>query len=120
MNNERIKVISELVELGKPLNEVADRVGEFPWDYTGEPVTLTSRHIASIVNRFLSGELSSSDIERWANLIEGRDDVDFEKEHQGWIGMVVHELANPILTEPLTVSRARELLDNRQTLKIVK
>jgi hypothetical protein len=49
-------------------------------------------------------------VERWANLIEGREDISFEGKHEKWIAETVYELANPALTAQLDITRARELI----------
>jgi hypothetical protein len=46
-----------------------------PWDSDEELVTLTPEHLARMLERFLSGDLTSSDLDRRANAIEGRDDI---------------------------------------------
>jgi len=45
----------------------------------------------------------------WANAIEGRDDIEFNPDTTA--GRLLHELANPVFTEPLTPARAAELLE---------
>jgi hypothetical protein len=61
------------------------------------------------MDRYLSGSIDGSDVEQWAEAIEGRDDVGYETTVADWLRQVVFELANPKLTAPLEPSRAAEL-----------
>jgi hypothetical protein len=45
----------------------------------------------------------------WASAIELRDDIDYDPDSAA--GRLLHELANPLLTLPLTSVRAAELLE---------
>ena len=75
----------------------------------GDSAKLTRCHLASALQHYLDHSLSASDIEAWANLIEAREDVFFEVGHDSQIEEVLHELANPLLTQSLDLSRAAEL-----------
>ena len=110
MNQNRLEIVKSLIELSRPLDAVAVTICEFSWDYEGEPVELRREHLVSVLSRYLSGKLSASDVEKWANLLEGRDDICFEKGSEEWINEVVYELANPSLTMPLDIDRARILI----------
>lgn len=110
MKNDRIAIIGELLNLSRPVDELQRAVGDLDWDYEGAPVVLNREHILHALRRHLRGEIEAPEIERWANLMEGRDDIIFESGHEKWIADSVFELANPILTNPLTLSRADELI----------
>ncbi|WP_290803968.1 hypothetical protein, partial [Aquidulcibacter sp.] len=73
-------------------------------------VRLTPDHFSNVLARYLRGEMSEVDVETWANLIEGRDDVEFDHSFEALVRDVLHELANPILTHPLDPARARHLI----------
>ena len=68
------------------------------------------------VNRFLAGRTSAIEVENWANAIEGRDDIGFEPANEQLLRELVHELANPLLTQPLTRERAIELLKKMESV----
>src|SRR5262249_40570193 len=86
-------------------------VGQFTWDYNGDPVELSAAHVAEVLNRYINGQLSALDVENWANLIEGREDIEFAAPDQDRLKSVMHELANPLLTEPLYIDGAKKLLE---------
>jgi hypothetical protein len=67
-------------------------------DWDADPVvTLTRRHIISVIERFMTGKMDATAVEGWANLVEARDDIEFESPDQEIIAAVIFELANPVL-----------------------
>jgi hypothetical protein len=110
MDKDRLKAVQSLIELSHSLDSVAEQIRGFKWDYEGKPVELTSCHLMKILNAFLDKKMSAADVEQWANLVEGREDISFESSSEEWIGQVIHELANPYLTQPLNENRVRELI----------
>jgi hypothetical protein len=105
----RLSVIRDLLEISRPLAEISAQLSTLDWDYEGDGEKLTRYHLASALQRYLDNSLSASDIEAWANLIEFREDVSFEEDHYQQIEKVLHELANPLLTQPLDLDRAAVL-----------
>ena len=74
-----------------------------------ELVVLTRNHVISILKRYLSSELSSEDIESWANIIESREDIGYEENFEELLNDKVFELANPLLTESLSENLAEKI-----------
>lgn len=110
MNNDRSTIIELLLSFSRPLDELQRQLSGFDWDFEGVPIVLHPDHIAHVLRRYLSGELTAAMVERWANLIEGREDLSFDSKHEKWIRDTVYELANPVLTAQLEIPRARELI----------
>jgi hypothetical protein len=110
MNNDRSAVIENLLNFSRPLDELRRQLSGFEWDFDGVPIVLYPDHIVQVLRRYLSGELNASMVEMWANLIEGREDLTFDGKHEKWLTDTVYELANPVLTTRLEITRARELI----------
>lgn len=109
----RQEVLKALIELSAPLEKLTASVTSIGWDPdSNNLVELNRSHILKILNRYLSSELSEQEIEQWANLLEGREDIRFEYKNDQWIRQVIHELANPLLTKPLNRERAAKLIFN--------
>lgn len=49
-------------------------------DYEGQPFVVNSAEIKGVLKRFLVGEFTAQELEDWANLIECREDMKFEKQ----------------------------------------
>jgi hypothetical protein len=109
--NNRLALVRQLLEISAPLEEIMKRLSMMDWEYEGDGVKLTKRHLAAALARYLRGELTVSDVENWANQIEGREDVQFEAGSEQLIGSILYEIANPTLTYPLDIVRARALLE---------
>ena len=110
MNNDRSTVIENLVNFSRPLGELQRQLSGFDWDFEGAPIVLNLNHIVQVLWRYLSGELTASMVEQWANMLEGREDISFDNKYEKWITATIYELANPVLTAPLEIKRARELI----------
>jgi len=92
--NRRQQLLQALLTFDEPLNLIAQELAQFEWDHEGEPVLVAPLHIVSILNRFLSNQLNAKQVEEWANMIECREDLDYESENQKQLEQVIYELAN--------------------------
>jgi len=106
---DRRSILCDLVELRRPSDEISFDLHRLPWDSVVSLVTLEQEHLKSVLRRYRDNELSSEDVEFWANTIEGRDDISYEPSSAA--GRLLHELANPGVTVPLTPERVAALLD---------
>lgn len=97
----RQQLLLELVHYNRPIEHIANELNSFPWDSEKTLVTVTSENLKNILHRFLDGEFSANQIEQWANVIEGRDDIAFEETYKDVIPEIIHQLANPMLTEDI-------------------
>ena len=105
------EALSDLLLCRVPVGETVQAIRQFPWDSEAALTVLTRLHVTSILDRYLRGELSATQLEEWANAIEGREDIDFEPNHENDLQAIIHQLANPLLTKPITPETAQELLD---------
>jgi len=105
----RLVWVRELLEASRPLPDLARDLASVPWDFEGAGLKLEAVHVRNILRRYLEGDLSAEQVETWANLVEGRDDVVCEGAPSGVVE-ALHELANPLLSRPLTSLSARALL----------
>ena len=107
----RLALVDSLLTMALPLADIAEQIAKLGWDYEGIGVRLAPDHFSNVLARYLRSEISEVDIETWANLIEGRDDVEFDQSFEALVRDVLHELANPTLIHPLDPARARHLVD---------
>lgn len=109
--SERHLVLRNLLEFAKPLDELRSSLATFGWDFRDIPLTMTSDHLNNVIGRYLKGELSAQQVEDWANIVEGREDISLRPKDAQLLHDIVYELANPKLTEELSHKRAREMID---------
>ena len=110
MTTERKRALEALLGFEQPLEQVKGVLSTLPWDAHVELVTLSIRHVAKVLDQFLAGRATPEQVESWANAIEGRDDIGLEATNEAPLREFIHELANPLLTQPLTRQSASELL----------
>jgi hypothetical protein len=107
---ERREVLMALLNYEKPLHIIKNQLAVFQWDSESELVFLFANHIENILKHFQKGDIQTNEVEAWANLIEGRDDIGFEPLVKELLRSIIYELANPRLTQSLTIERSTELL----------
>ncbi len=106
----RTEILSKLLAYQTSMDELTLLLQQFPWDSREELVVLTPDHVRHIINRYLSGELNEQQLEDWANAIESREDIGFLPGHENALSEAIHQLANPLLTQPISSSSAQGLL----------
>ena len=75
MNEQRRADVRALVELAIPIDQALEKLAEYPYDYTGEPIQVRSEHVAKAASKFLEGKITASELTAWANRLELYDDV---------------------------------------------
>jgi len=111
-SENRLLIISDLLSLGRSLKEISSDLSKINWDYDGREIYLLRDHLIHVIQKYIDGALLSGDVEKWANLVECRDEIAMDPAHQEIIDRVLHELANPEITQELTYARAAKLLDD--------
>lgn len=107
---DRFDALRELITFSKPVAVLSSSLSKFDWDFEGEPLVVTASQIQAVLKRFLAGEYTAIDMENWANLIESREDLDFEEQSREAIENVIYCLANPALQGEITHDSCKELL----------
>lgn len=106
--NDRKQILEQLLQMDGALSYVIESLKRFSWD--SEPVAiLTKQHIIHVLELFLGGTLSTTQVEDWANVIEGREDIGYEAIAHKQLIDVIHQLANPLLTRQLNEGSAKQL-----------
>lgn len=98
----RLETLKKLVEFSSSLDEIGQQLSEYNWDFEGTPIILTRSHIQNAISMFLKGGIDRNELERWANIIEMREDIDFEEANEEIINEVIYCLANPYLEGQLS------------------
>jgi hypothetical protein len=110
MTNARMNAVKALIDLSVPLEKLSGCLNQFEWDYDGEPVELRSDHAVRVLTSYVNGALTAKEVETWADLVESREDISFDPKSEEWLRQAIYELANPLLTQPLDLARAKALI----------
>jgi hypothetical protein len=100
------RALRSLLELDQPLDAVLRRLATFGWDSDEELVTLRPAHVIHVLKTFQDGEYVAGDVERWANAVEGRDDIGLDDEAAPLLKEAIFDLANPSLQGAITPEAA--------------
>jgi hypothetical protein len=86
------------------------RIALEPFEFDSEPLAvLRAEDIIEKISRFLDNQIDQLYLEQWADLIEVREDIEFERVKEKEIKQVIHDLANPVLAGALDETRARQM-----------
>ena len=77
-----------------PLDEINQNLKKYPWESEKDLVVLSVDHVKNIYKLFQKEKINDSDIEKWSNMIEGREDIGFENE---LLKDFIYEIANPAI-----------------------
>ena len=114
---DRKELLKALVEMREPISGLLDQLHKFGWDSEQPLVTITPQHVIMVLTKYVDGHIESGVVQEWADLIHVRDDIDLDPMHEQSLRGALHELANPYLVQPLTVSSARRLIEKLETRK---
>jgi hypothetical protein len=106
--DSRESLLHILLSFARPIPGITRDLSAYGWDAPRPLAVLDAIHLSTALNRFIAGELSSAQVEEWANCIECRDDIEYDPSSA--TGLALHELANPLLTRPLTRQSAAALV----------
>jgi hypothetical protein len=95
MTKTRLAVLKSLIGLVDPIDELKNDLSHFSWDSEEELVGLTVSDLTGVLNRYIEGFLNEETLAEWANAIEGRDDIGFEKSSHEALRNAINILANP-------------------------
>ena len=113
--SKRSLLLKSLLSLDSDLPSIVSELNKTGWDSEEELVMLEGQHIISVLERYLNQTLSALDVEDWANAIECREDIAYEKHLETTLERAIEELANPLLTRPLSDRVAREWIQHLTT-----
>ena len=88
------------------LDELIREILQYPWDYPEELVWLTPGDAVAVLQRSWPATLSATECERWADGLEGRDELGFQEDAEDVLADFIFELATPGLTQPLSAEGA--------------
>lgn len=107
---KRIFLLDSLLNRSGDIEKIVYSLEKFNFD--SEPlIILTRDHLIHILSDYISGKIAASELERWANIIEVRDDISYDSEFLKQIKEVVFELSNPILFGEINLDSAANLMN---------
>jgi hypothetical protein len=102
MAHDRTTALRALIAYEQPLDPILAVLRAYEWDAQQPLATLTSADVISILDRYLSGDLTAQQVADWADLLECREDIELPNVGATSISDAVFRLANPNLRGELT------------------
>jgi hypothetical protein len=95
---DRLILLKKLLNCEKPLSKIQKELSIFPWD--SEPLIILKKDMLNyVISKYKNNIISEEELVEWANLIECRDDIVFEKEYEKQIKKTIFSIANPDLVD---------------------
>lgn len=105
----RTELLGDLLAAKTPFAPIAAALANFRWD--SPPLVVFQRaHVVSVLRRYLAGELQASEVREWAELVEVRDDIEFEGGHDEAAKEALFTLATPETQGQLDTGLAASLI----------
>lgn len=105
----RTALLKRLINFEKPLNVVINELRGYPWD--SDPlVVLDDEAISHVLQMHLSGEVSATELQEWAEAIEMRDDIELPQDREEMTKKFLFRFANPAIEGPIHRALAEEWL----------
>jgi hypothetical protein len=109
-NQKRKQILHRLIQLDGDLETIQKELKSFAWDANEYIIVVTMNDLKAVLTQYLEGKKTIDELERWADLIECREDIDFEDSQENKIKTIVHHLANPELNGKVSVDIVRAWL----------
>ncbi|KKO46416.1 hypothetical protein WG68_06535 [Arsukibacterium ikkense] len=103
----RKKVLLNLLEYSDSLEDIMLSLRDYSWDFEGESIVIHKKHVLNAINLFMNGSISKEDLERWANLIECREDLISDEADAFIIDKIIYQLANPVLEGDINYEKCK-------------
>jgi hypothetical protein len=109
MAHDRASALRALIAYEQPMEPILAELRAHGWDAPEPLATLTKADVISILDRYLSGELTHQQVADWADLVECREDIELSEAGAVSISHAVFQLANPNLRGDLTFQVAERM-----------
>ena len=108
MTNKK-QVLKQLLVFSATTEELKSALSQYEWD-SDFIAELYTHHIISVMQRFLSNDLSVQDVLFWSNAIECREDIECNYSDSERFFSIIHEIANPDLYGVLDEKLAHRII----------
>ena len=107
----RIQILTALVRMERPLDVLERELSMHAWDSEEELIHLSVNVMKAVLLKYLTRDTARVDLQHWAELLEGREDVSMSKP----VANVIFVLANPTLEGEITLSSVNNLIEQLES-----
>jgi hypothetical protein len=108
---KRKEILEKLIRFKHPrdIESFYQEIKKYPWDIDEPLVQLKVDDILRVIDRAFVGELKLNDIFDWADALEVREDVQFEKNQEREIKLCLFKLANHEISGIKSIADLKQL-----------
>jgi len=103
---KRVEALVQIVTFGPERDNAYLELVKYSYDSDIELFEISESILADVLIMFISGNISDDELENWANFVECRDDLDYER-----IEGYIYALANPLLLGEITKVKIEKMLN---------
>jgi hypothetical protein len=104
----RKEILKDLILLQGSIAILESELLEYPWDSEVPIIKIGKNDFNSVLQRAIDNGIALDVLTIWANAIECREDIEFEKDE---IREIIFELANPEINGEITKERLQEIIN---------
>jgi len=97
----RRRALHDLISLDRSIPELKLELANFGWDTDQVIAELDIRSILFVFGKAIRNEVTCSDLEEWAEMIESREDIHIDQRDDGILQQIIFELANADIVVPV-------------------
>jgi hypothetical protein len=103
----RTEILKELALLQSDVKALKKELSQYPWDIEKPLFKISAEDFSNVLKRSINNEIDFETLTNWANVIECRDDLEFENQE---MQEIIFELANPEIDGEISKGRLREIV----------
>ncbi len=108
-DTNRKNALNDLIELSRPLDLIIEDLSKFSWDESEDLVMIKKIDIETVLKSVIDEKLSLKELEKWANAIESREDINFANEE---IKSLIFRIANPETHGELSLGEMKSVISH--------
>ena len=103
---DRKVILKDILLVNGDLLSLDSEISLYPWDCQKPLLKVQKEDLIVVFSRCIRGDIKYDKLVHWANLIECRDDIEFQ---QGYLQEIIFEIANPEINGKMTKKRLNEI-----------
>jgi hypothetical protein len=111
MSMDRSSALKQIVTFGPERDLAFSALVSFGYDSDDELFEISDSVLIGVLKKYIADEVTAEELEEWANFIECREDLNYEKV-EGYI----YALANPILVGTIDKDNIKQMLKSLSAL----
>ncbi|QKX03577.1 hypothetical protein HN014_01160 [Aquimarina sp. TRL1] len=104
---DRKEILKDIILINGDLSLLEKELSPYSWDVEESLIVLKGIDFVTLFKKSIEDKVTFESLVKWANLIECRDDIDFETDV---LQEYIFEIANPEINGELTRERVNEII----------